>query len=64
MTRWWVEKIFRLYKINRNNQILPGRWQIKKDTENWMTNYHPEPGYDNNLKDIWVKSQNLKKIKQ
>ena len=54
MLKWWVEKIIR-------NQALPGRWQVKKDTEKWMLNYHPDPGYDNSLKEKWLENQKHQK---
>ena len=54
MMRWWVEKIAR-------NQLLPGRWQVKKDIEKWMSNYHPDPGYDNLLKEKWLENQKHQK---
>ena len=47
MTRWWVEKIFRGSLLIPKEPILPGRWQPKKDTEKWIANYYPDPGYIN-----------------
>lgn len=40
---------------------LLGRWRVKSDVENWMLNYHPEPGYQNNKKQEWIKKMNCNK---
>ena len=59
--RWWVEKIYRTGILKKQGIMIPGRWIVKKDTEKWMMNYHPDPGYTNNLKKEWV--ENLKNQK-
>lgn len=59
--RWWVEKIYRTGVFKKSDIILPGRWIRKTDTEKWMMNYYPDPGYSNNLKREWMK--NLKNQK-
>jgi hypothetical protein len=35
------------------NQIVPHRWAKKDDVEKWILNYHPDPGYPNQLKQEW-----------
>ena len=50
--------------FKRNNQKLKlGRWGEKSNVENWMLNYHPEPGYQNNKKEQWVRNMNQRGIK-
>ena len=42
----------------RNNHChLPGRWMSKKNIEEWMENYHPDPGYSNFLRQKWLEKQ-------
>jgi len=42
------------------NQIqYPGRWVKKKNVRYWFENQYPEPGYQNKMKEEWIK--NLKK---
>ena len=48
--KWFVEKIMR-----NSHRNLPGRWMPKRDVEEWMKNYHPEPGYSNFLRQEWLK---------
>lgn len=38
------------------NNISLGRWKLKHNPcvcENYIQNYHPEPGYPNNFKKYW-----------
>lgn len=37
-----------------------GRWSEKSNVENWMANYHPEPGYQNVKKEEWIRRMNKK----
>ena len=37
--------------IPKNNIRYPGRWIKKKNVEHWFQNYHPDPGYQNKMKD-------------
>ena len=39
------------------NQIVPHRWAKKDDVEKWILNYHPDPGYPNQLKQEWKTKQ-------
>tara|TARA_Y100000593_G_C4211778_1_gene287199 strand:- start:513 stop:698 length:186 start_codon:yes stop_codon:yes gene_type:complete len=47
MTKWWVERIFRSSVLIPREPLLPGRWQLKRNVENWMINHYPGPGYTN-----------------
>lgn len=43
--------------LNKSNQTKNlGRWREKSNVENWMLNYHPEPGYQNHKKEEWLKN--------
>ena len=45
-----------LIRVSENECVKNlGRWHKKNDVEHWMLNYHPEPGYKNKNKDIWIK---------
>ena len=46
--RWWIEKILRTRIFKPNEVVLPGRWKPKSDTEKWILNHYPDPGYVNN----------------
>lgn len=47
------------------SNIMLGRWKLKhnsKNCENYILNYYGEPGYQNNLKTIWIeKNKDSKK---
>tara|TARA_R110001592_G_scaffold18816_14_gene77828 strand:+ start:27112 stop:27297 length:186 start_codon:yes stop_codon:yes gene_type:complete len=60
MTKWWVERIFRASVLTPREPLLPGRWQPKKNIENWMINYYPDPGYTNKEH---KEDENSKKVK-
>ena len=65
--RWWVYQIYKNsfrdhnFYAYQSHYIEPGRWRRKKNIEEWMRDYHPEPGYPNISKNEKLKELKLKK---